>query len=316
MDAPSSTSNSKELRKFLLRIILPLAVGAVVVLGVFDYVTTNYLVFSQPMNGAQKINQAVSIADPNQVGIFGSSRASGSYITTTIHPDAWNYGIEFSQYRLMEIMLRAYLKGPGDRPVVVNLDYEIYQNWKGSEANYVPNLSISGVEDLLGKQYHWTHRVPGLRYFGIVDDYAKTQLASIRRRHPIDRGGFYLDVVVPPKEFAKLAAARAAKVNRFHFDALRHRRFLKMIQRHPDREFYMVVAPYHSSYYAQFEGEEYYQIFKRTLAAQPNVHFFDYRHDFYPDSLWHNTTHLTYEGAKIFSARLRADLLDRGFPPD
>jgi hypothetical protein len=84
-----------------------------------------------------------------------------------------------------------------------------------------------------------------------------------------------------------------------------NRRLIAHITEHPQRLFFLVITPYHPSYYVHFQNEEKLKEFEATLATFPNVVVIDWGRMYYPDQSFVDTLHLRREAAANFSQKLR-----------
>jgi hypothetical protein len=73
------------------------------------------------------------------------------------------------------------------------------------------------------------------------------------------------------------------------------------------------VAPYHSSCLNRFENVEEVSQYLKNLNKIKNVTVFDFGNFLDKDHLFMNTTHVNYNGAKVFSEQLKSIISDRNY---
>lgn len=308
MEKNSSTSSSDGVRRFLLRMLLPVVAAVAILCVLLDPVFYQKIVLKNLMSGAHKIYKAYETNLPNEIPIFGSSRAAGSYIPDEIHPDCWNYGIEKTQYEMLEILLSQELKKDKTTPIIINWDYEMYEEWFCNPAYLIPHVDKPEIRAFMGDEYHWSYRIPLIRFYGHYDGYLKNQLAMHSSKNLINKGGFFLKDPFNPKKFARQIEKRKESQQKFAFRIDWDKRFRKLLRDHPERKFILVVAPYHSSYFHNFPGYKRAQDYLTTLEIMENVEVLDFGQAEYPDEMFKNTSHLNLAGARRFSRELKEKL--------
>jgi hypothetical protein len=101
---------------------------------------------------------------------------------------------------------------------------------------------------------------------------------------------------------------------RYVSDSEKEAHFVKLVSENKGRKIIIVVAPYHKSYLQPLEGREEAAVFFNKIKQLKNVYVLDYGDAPYADSLFKNTTHLNYLGAKKFSIELKGNL--HAFAPE
>lgn len=305
MAKTSSTSNSNPVRRFLLRMVLPVLVPVVVFCLIFDGWFTRTIVFKSQTTGATKIHRIYTEVHPNEIPIFGSSRAAGSYIPSEIDSNCWNYGIENSQFGLIKVLLAQELAKPKSTPVIVNFDYEMFQDFFPDMAHLIPNAHYPEIRAFMGDRFHFSYHIPTIRYFSHFDGYTKNNLAQTRGKNLVDHGGFFLRDPYIDKAFQRQVKTREKSLQRFYFKPTPWMEMDSLLRSHPERMIHLVVAPYHLSYFKRFPEFHYAQYYLAYINRLPNVKVHDFAKTDYPDSLFKNTSHLNLKGAQRFSRELR-----------
>lgn len=303
MAASSSTSSS---RRLLLRLVLP--VGAAIALGcwVLDLATTRYLIMPARSAGAYKVHRMFTEEDPQEVPILGSSRAAGSYVPELIDPNAFNYGIEKTEHELLEVMLARELRKSRSTPILINWDLEMYRHSIGNVAHFVPNLGHAEVRRYMQEELRWYHRFPGVRYFGLYDEYLRAALGERSTGNARSRGGVFDRTPYDARRFAKLVQRRLEANARWVDPAGRDSTLLRLLGG-AERPIVIVVAPYHAACFTNYQGLAEAQRYLQRLDALPNVTVLDHGRDPLPDDHYLNTTHVNETGARVFSAALGAE---------
>ena len=91
-EATATARERKDARRFLSRYLLPFVVVLTVFCLVWDYFLRETVIFETEIQGVAKLHRIYE-PHPGEIPIIGSSRALGSYIPDSIHPNAYNYGI-------------------------------------------------------------------------------------------------------------------------------------------------------------------------------------------------------------------------------
>jgi hypothetical protein len=114
-----------------------------------------------------------------------------------------------------------------------------------------------------------------------------------------------------PVEFEAMKKIRSQIPFTFKNDPTLEASFFEVFKKYKQRLFIISVIPYH---YSCFENDARGYIkakaFLESLKKNLNVKVFDFSHAVYPDSLFFNTEHLNYQGAKRFSKELK-DSIDQ-----
>ncbi len=234
------------------------------------------------------------------------------YIPEEIGLNTYNYGIHAASLDVVETLLQIELAKPKKSPIIIDLSVAGWRNL-GDVSNYLPFTSDPRIRDLL-RSYgamEWRYYLPGIRYFGYYEWYLKLFINSRRSAtkkvvrgftHELDRAP------VDPTEFADDVRRRLQDSYGYHPDEGQDQRLIESIAAHPERLFFLVYSPLHSSCYAHFENADKFEAFKARLKAIPNVVVIDWGRLDYPDDFFQDTTHLAEKGAVDFSRKLGAQI--------
>jgi hypothetical protein len=179
---------------------------------------------------------------------------------------------------------------------------------RGDLTNYLPNYNDADIRNYVNDTLRWYQRVQGLRYFGHVEHYLKAYVGDHSSKNLSDRGGFFLLSPFSKPAFDELVTKRLNIPHAWYMDAAKSERFRKLLLAHPERRIYLVAAPIHKSYFQSMSGLEKADAWLAQLSDIPNLKVIDLSRVDYPDSLYLNTSHLNYLGAKRFSTELRSIL--------
>jgi hypothetical protein len=299
----SFTSNFKRL---VLKNLLPVLLITAVFCFAFDWVLMNQVVLKSPNSGSYKIYRMTHENDPNEIPILGSSRASGSYMPDLIDTNCYNYGIEKSQCDLILFYLKEERRKKRSTPVIINFDYEMWNGGAENGAYFVPSLDLSSVRSYYKSrhEYDFTLRVPTLRFYGEMQEHIKTYLAERSGKNHLNKGGFILEDSPSNKVFQELVAQRRVTIRTLKTDQRKIERFEALIHSMKNRHFYLVVAPYHSSYFESITNINQGLSYLDKVNAFPNVTVLNYGNVDFPADHFQDTKHINYKGAVKFSEML------------
>lgn len=301
-------THTKPAQRFLLRYLLPFVVVMLAFCLATDWIMRHYVIFRTPMHGAAKIHRSITRLSP-ELSILGSSRALGSYLPDTLSLRSYNYGINGTGYEVVDLFLTFEEQRPYSRtPIIINFDYDLWKPDLGDLNNYLPHVSHPAVRDLLKSQdmYSPWYELPAVRFFNSYDSYVKdyinfrveltklTSLGASLEKNKLDEA-----------TFARLVKKRLGTKAKWSPNEGQMQRLYAHFEKRPDRMFYLVVAPYHRSFYETFEGMEQAQAWLDEVDRRPNVDVVQVDGRNYPDSLFVNTTHINLLGAKRFSKEVR-----------
>lgn len=300
MENSSSTSNFKQA---LLRLILPVGGGIVLLCFVVDRLFLTQVIYKNSTAGSYKTHRLFHETHPEEIPIFGSSRASGSYVSELIDPNCYNYGIEKTQYVLARIFLEEELKKDKTTPIIINWDYEFFREYKGNIAHFIPSADEPAIAEYIGEDMRWFYHYPAVRFFSVYDDYVKSYIGERSGSSRISNGGFFVTFSPTPAQFERLIEVRRKTVFVWDDPAEKEAEWEKLLTS-TKRPIFLVIAPYHSCYFENFGNMEGAQAYLAKLDAFPNVTVLDFGKMEFPNSAYQNTSHLNYDGAVKFSTAL------------
>ncbi len=285
-----------------------------------DRIFTSRIVFGTELSDGARI-QHLYLDNSDDIPIFGTSKAHGNYSPADLGLHAYNYGLNGASYEVTDVLLQIELAKPRTTPVILELQY-VDTGSLGYQGKFIPFVYDSRFRQLLGR-FHatsWRYYIPGIRYFGFYDSLLQDYLNERMHVQKVSHGFSEL-VHLPPFDQARidtLARDRLKMKSGYFPDEDQHRRLIAHITEHPQRLFFLVISPYHSSYFAHFENEDKLTEFKDKLAALPNVVLFDWGRLYSSDKYFLDTQHLRREAAADFSRQLgdkiRQKLRERNEP--
>lgn len=299
----SSTSSFK---LFLVKFVFPVFIIVGIVAVLFDYIFDRKIILNTQSSGAYKIYRNINIESESEIPIFGSSRASGSYIPDVLDSNCFNYGIEKTQFDLLELFLKNELSKNKITPIIINFDYEIWSDWIGDYANYIPNLNNKDIQKYFQKFDKCYYHIPGLRYYGFYQHYFKNYIGNSSKKNYVNKGGFFLLEKTSAKDLSEEVELRKNDPFTYTVNIEKENRFINLLAMNKKCKIFIVIAPYHNSYMKILNGRNAANQFLMKIKKNPNVYVFDYSDVSYPDSMFKNTTHLNYLGAQKFSTELKA----------
>ena len=287
----------------------------VVTLLAADHILT-YLILRSPSVEAGRISRIVTMADIDEIPIFGASKAEANYIPEFLGRRTYNYGFQSASPDVTNYLLSFEIRKKSIQPIIIDL-HQGDVNSIGDVRNYIPFADRSDTYALLARRddWKWYFRVPGLRYFGSWDWYIKGVLTEHIGLTKVVMRGYTHEL----NEFPWDAALFAADVRKrlgiplhWGFVPRQEARLIQLIRQAPHRSFFIVLSPLHRSFFANAVGEQQFRAQLAALRRLPNVHILDFSHVSYPDRFFRNTGHLDYNGARVFSAELRNRLIADG----
>ena len=296
----TSSSSATVLARALVATCAIAAVGDVLV-------TSGIL--SGEISGAAKIGRIIRSDEPTEIPIFGSSRAQCSFLPDLLAPTAFNYGIDGIGYRVVEFFLDKELRKTRRTPIIVNFDYEWWHDRTGDLSYWIASSGDPDVKRILGDDFRLLHRVPLVRYYGRFDEYvgyALNERMTITKT--TNRGGVFLVAPLTRAKFEEMIHVRLKTPLTYTVDRDMDERFRRRLMSRPDRQFVVVVAPYHWSYAKSIRNPEAVSQYLESLRSIPNVTVVNRGLVDYGDDHFMNTGHLNWLGAKRFSAELRSEL--------
>jgi len=271
-----------------------------------DYLITRWAIDENPSSNAGRIRHLVN-EHSDEIPIFGSSKVYYDYVPAEMGLNAFNYGLDGSSYEVTDALLDIELAKHKTAPIIIDLKPQA-EHGIGDPSTYIPFAYDPHIRRLFddSDSMVWRYYVPGIRYFGYYDYYLKELIddrAHVMRT--VERGFSHEKYWTFDR--ARLDDAigqRIRESNGYFPDDAQNSRLIERIKQHPDRLFFLVYSPVHSSCYVNFQNLDRFEAFKAKLGSMQNVVVLDLERTDYPDEWFKDTNHLLYEGAAEFSRSL------------
>ena len=267
--------------------------------------------FHLPLADASRIHR-LYLDNSDDIPIFGTSKARGNYSPLDMGIPAFNYGMDGASFEATDVLLQIELAKQRTTPIIVELQYDDTQTL-GFQDRFIPFATNPRFRQLL-KRFNamsWRYYFPGFRYFGYYDVVLQYYMNERMHVEKVDRAGFRELVRAQPFDRAQMDGfiRERLKTHTGYFqDEDQNRRLVAHITENPKRLFFLVISPYHKSYFAHFQNAEKLEAFKKQLAALPNAVVIDWGQLDYPDEDFLDTLHLRREAAAKFSQQLGEEI--------
>lgn len=309
------------------------------------YVSKNAIFTSEYINAA-KLRRLLTETNPNEVPVFGSSKARSAFFPDSLSPRVYNYGMEKCGFDVMLFLLELELQKEKSGPVIVEFNHRsmVYAPKHTIDiSTYIPNIKDPRVENFLRQndRYEVYYKLPGFRYYGHYWDFIRVaNRQKTGNTKTLNRGGIFiernpsedifnnfvesrLDAIAlrhalierrdnPAKVISREDLMKLDYLNQyldFSYDDGLKEKFENLVAENPEREFLVVYTPQHWSELKGIENfEEITALFSDWESRFPNLKTFDYSSFPLTDNEFKNSSHIDINGAKLFSAALRKDI--------
>jgi hypothetical protein len=302
-----TNSSTSSFKLFLVKVLLPFLLSLIIAGYLFGLFFEKKVILNSNICGAYKVNRIIKETHPEEIPIFGSSRAEGGYIPDMLGTNYFNYGLDGTGSSVMLFFLKEECKKKKKSPLIIlNFDLSGFDHPLGDISNYIYNAGYTPVKDLLGKNYKSSFSIPFIKYYGQYETYLKYYLNNrLNLTKYTNKGASIEKNKMTSKRFNELVEQRKNSIAGFAQDTALKNEYLRIIAENPQRLFVFVVAPYHPSYFDGFKNLPEADFFLQKLREEKNVRVFDFSREVYADSLFINTTHVNYSGALRFNKDLK-----------
>ena len=301
-------------RRFLLFFLLPTLVLTVLLAFGIGYVFERKIILGTDQADAGKLNRYLKSENPQEIPIFGSSRALGSYIPNEIDVNCFNYGYVSTGNSLMFYLLRIELQKKRKTPIIMNLDCRGFDYAPGNLNKYITNIDNPVIREIVGEHYKWYYSLPILKYYSIYDDLLagyfsdKIQLTKfVQRGCAIEKNsnglsrGALLEKVRNVPSYTEFKYSEAQFVD-----------ILSLLSS-TDRNIVFVIAPiYRSDLFMSSKFKEQFMEMCDRLQSLPNVRVYDFMDMMTDENDFFNISHVSLAGAMKFSRGLHKRLKEDG----
>jgi hypothetical protein len=284
--------------------LLKIATIVTIIGFAFNFAFEQFIIFESQINGASKVNKILSETVKNEIPIFGSSRAEGSFIPSIIEDEhCFNYGISATSANIWLFFLEQELKKKKSTPILINFDLGGLNYSDGNIGNYIPNWNAT--KNILVNRGEFYYNIPFIKYFGQYERYLKLYInEKINLTKITDNGGSFEKNKLTKHKFQELVHKRENSKSSFNLNKQLSSKFNKLINS-TNRSIILIISPYHSSYFNKFENIEIADKYLSNLSKRKNITIIDQRNYIIEDNMFINTTHLNYDGAVKFSKKLK-----------
>tara|TARA_B100000214_G_scaffold365560_1_gene333461 strand:+ start:2291 stop:3217 length:927 start_codon:yes stop_codon:yes gene_type:complete len=287
---------------FVLKIlIITLLIGSII-----GFAFEKFVIFETKTNGAYKVNRILHEDFQNEIPIFGSSRAGANIIPSKLGENYFNYAIAGGNANIWLFFLEQELKKNKYTPILINYDLGGLRNGNGDIGNYIPNWDAT--KDIITYDKKLYYNVPFFKYFGHYEHYLRKFLNErLELTKIIDNGGIFELNTLTNDSFEDIVLKRK---NTPHIFKMKQNLLEKMndLISSTNRLIIFIVPPYHESFF--FNDTNMYEDnnFLSFLNQKKNVEVIDLRHAIVKDEYFFDTSHLTYNGAKKITEKLKVIL--------
>jgi hypothetical protein len=190
---------------------------AAVALGM-DTLMQRWAIFNDPDSNPAKVRRLIQTKDPEEIPVFGSSKGRSSFIPDSLGPTVYNYSMEKCNFDVVEFLLQTELAKDRKTPVILEFNHRFFIHSPEhtiDAATFVPNINLPGVRQYLQNtgRYELRFEVPGLRYFGAVQEYIRKGFSDegSSSRNSV-KGGMFTERAAPPVLLASQVAARQRSI--------------------------------------------------------------------------------------------------------
>ncbi len=295
---------------FLIKILIPVCAILLILVLPVTFLLERKIILGANTTGAYKVNRIITENHLNEIPIFGSSRAEGGYIPEILGKNYFNYGLSGTGSDVMLFFLKEECsKKDKKTPIILNFDLNGIKSGKGDVSNYLLNANYPPLRNIFGEEYRFYYAIPILKYYGKYEYYFKNYLNDKMHLTKYTNNGAVIEKnTITPQKFTELVHQRAADTMTFSKVDSLAQAFKDIFSQNPQRNFVVVIAPYHKACFNHFPNISEAKAFLAEWDKMSHVKVFDFSQVNYPDSLFINTSHINYKGAAAFSKALKDSL--------
>src|SRR5579863_6817697 len=148
--SPTNSSTSS-FRLFLVKVLLPFLLSLAGAGYLFGFFFEKKVILTSNICGAYKVNRIINETHPEEIPIFGSSRAEQGYLPDILGTKYFNYGLNGAGPSVMLFFLKEECKKKKNSPLIIlNFDMSGFIRPIGDISNYIYNADYLPVRKLLG----------------------------------------------------------------------------------------------------------------------------------------------------------------------
>lgn len=311
-------SSTSSFRNQLVRIVLTY----VLVIGIFLYLLdaffTEFIIFNNSISNAYKIERLISNDNPDEIPVFGSSKAYRDYFPDSLGHNFYNYGMDAASMEVVNLLLSFEVQKDKNTPIIIDFHPGMFSHNPYTNVNlkyYIPLLKYEKVEKFLkdNEVYKSYHEIFGIRYYGYYYDYLIEYYSQhFQKRKLYSKGGAFEIEVTPKAKLERLLAKRFRAIPSFEHNEKLANQLEGMIKEHPERAFLFVESPFHGAVYDQLDNYEGMDSYLHHLESYKNVRVLRFDGRSYEDQHFQDGGHMNLKGAKLFSSHLKNKLINLG----
>lgn len=324
--------------------LVPFGIAIIFALAL-DQVFQRYVLTQETeLSNTHKVKMLMEEYHPNEIPVFGASKARSSFIPDTLGKNVYNYAMEKCNFDVIFFLLKLELEKEKDAPIIIEFNHQSFIHRPQHTidlSTFVPLAYDERVVDYLRENGRLDkyQLIPGIRYFGSYMNYLRDLNRTGTEKKIISRGGFFLDNYPGDELLTTFMNKRYAMVARrdtlekkqksrhtmtltdkleleqlqlalnFNEDKDRIHKFEAMVHEHPNRDFIIVYTPQHHSEIVGIENyDKIDSLFLHWNEDIPNLYAFNYSKMPLSDSCFKNSSHINLRGARIFSSQLKKDI--------
>ena len=263
-----------------------------------------YLMRNAVGNSAGKMARLWGNPCPEEVTVFGSSRALGHFVPSILGTNCFNYGENGMGVPEVLFLLETASRRRTDIPVIVNLDPWGFGGF--AHPRFVGDYRLAPQSGRLA----WKEKLWGVRFYGCLRQSFTMWLNERTATTKVIESG----AVIPrqsrtPEEWKVMNAKQ--KPWRFARDDAGERRFEEQLKALAPRQVYVVVGPCCSRFTELYPDADSLRNYLARLAQLTNVRILNlFETEAFTDLDFFDPLHLNYQGACKFSKMVRQVMVD------
>lgn len=288
---------------------LLISIISISLLLVFAYCFEQEIILKPGGSPSYKVNRIITQSNKNEISIFGSSRAEQDLDPKILGANYYNYGLASLQDSAILFFVSEELNKHKKTPIIINFDYHGKNTEIQNVDTYIYNIDYSPVKKIVSRKDKYYYHIPFVKYYGLYEFYLKNYIgrrfSSLWYQY---EGALIYKKSLPKDEFRSAVIQRERQSNEFVNHDYYRKELTSLINSNSNRKFIFLVAPYHSSFFVKFNGENRALSFLTYLKSFKNVRVINCSRSIFSEDLFFDSIHLNYRGALKYSAMIRDSL--------
>ena len=283
--------------------VFKILIIAIFIGSIISFAFEKFIIFETQTNGAYKVHRILHDNYQNEIPIFGSSRAGANIIPSKLGENYFNYAISGGNANIWLFFLEKELKKNKNSPILINYDLGGLRYGNGDIGNYIPNWN--STKDIITYDKKPYYNIPFFKYFGHYEHYFRKFLnEKLEVTKIMDNGGIFELNNLTKDRFNEIVVKRKNTPHIFKMEQTLLEKMNDLISS-TNRQIIFIVPPYHESCFFNKSNMNEDNNFLSFLNKKKNVKVIDLRHSIIKDEYFFDTSHLTYNGAKKFTEKLK-----------